>query len=192
MNVRATLAVCAAAGLLAGPALAESLYSEERFRALTSDHRAHRVGDALTVLVVENASASASADTSTEKRGSAGLSLSTTRRDEAAAATATEDFSGGGRIQRSGRLLAQLTVSVRGIAPNGDLLVGGAQVIEVNEEKQNIVLEGRVRPVDVSEANTVLSSRIAEARITYVGDGLLGEKQKPGLISRVLSWLGLL
>lgn len=192
MRARAMLAACAAAGLLAAPAGAESLYSEERFRALTSDHRAHRVGDALTVLVVENASASASADTSTEKRGGAGLSLSTTRRDESAAATATEDFSGGGRIQRSGRLLAQLTVSVRGIAPNGDLLVSGAQVIEVNEEKQNIVLEGRVRPVDVSEANTVLSSRIAEARITYVGDGLLGEKQKPGLISRVLSWLGLL
>jgi flagellar L-ring protein precursor FlgH len=81
---------------------------------------------------------------------------------------------------------------VKGVAPHGDLLVGGTQLIEVNEEKQHIVLEGRVRPVDVSESNTVLSSRLADAKITYVGDGLLGDKQRPGVIGRILSWLGIL
>jgi len=54
---------------------AESLYREASFRSLTSDNRAYRAGDVLTVLVVENASASASANTTTEKRGGIGVSL---------------------------------------------------------------------------------------------------------------------
>jgi flagellar L-ring protein precursor FlgH len=191
MSVRPLL-FCILAAALAAPAQGESLFREDLFRPLTSDHRAYRIGDALTVLVLENSSATTTADTSTEKRAGVGLSLSTTRRDERAGANATEDFAGSGRIQRTGRLLAQLTVSVKAIAPNGDLLIGGAQLIEVNEEKQHIVLEGRVRAVDVSESNTVLSSRIADAKISYVGDGLLGEKQRPGVISRILSWLGIL
>jgi flagellar L-ring protein precursor FlgH len=49
-----------------------------------------------------------------------------------------------------------------------------------------------VRPEDITDANAVLSSRIADAKITYVGDGILGEKQSPGILSRILSWLRLL
>jgi flagellar L-ring protein precursor FlgH len=49
-----------------------------------------------------------------------------------------------------------------------------------------------VRPIDVTETNTILSSRIAEAKISYVGDGLLGEKQRPGILTRFLSWLRIL
>ena len=70
--------------------------------------------------------------------------------------------------------------------------VSGVQLLRVNDERQEIVLSGRVRQNDISENNTIVSSRLADARISYVGDGALGEKQKPGIISRVLSWLGLL
>lgn len=174
------------------PAFAESLYRDESFQSLTADRRAYRVGDALTVLVVENSSASSSADTTTEKRGGVGIALSTHNEDKRANVDLTENFAGKGKIQRAGRLLATLTVSVAAIASNGDLVVSGSQLIEVNEEKQHIQLEGRVRPTDVSEANTVLSSRIAEAKISYVGDGLLGEKQRPGILTRFLSWLRIL
>jgi len=83
-------------------------------------------------------------------------------------------------------------VRVVDVAPNGDLVVAGQQLIEVNEEKQEIKLEGRVRAVDVSESNTVLSTRLADAKIWYVGDGLLGEKQRPGILTRILSWLRIL
>src|SRR5260221_10784821 len=165
------------------PARAESLYREESFRPLTSDYRASRVGDVLTVQVFENSSAAASADTSTAKTGSVGATLHSpvpiknAGLDPKAGLDINEDFSGKGKIQRSGKLLAQLTVTVRAVAPNGDLIVAGTQLIEVNDEKQNIVLEGRVRPGDISESNTVVSSRLADARISYVGDGVLGEKQ---------------
>jgi flagellar L-ring protein FlgH len=171
---------------------AESLYSEETFRPLTADHRAYRVGDALTVLVFENSSSTNTADTTTNKKGAAGITVHSTNSDKKAGVDLNEDFAGSGKIQRSGKLLATLTVSVRAVAPNGDLLIGGQQLIEVNEEKQSILLEGRVRPVDVSESNTVVSSRIADAKISYVGDGVLGEKQKPGVLTRFLSWLGIL
>jgi len=55
-----------------------------------------------------------------------------------------------------------------------------------------IEIAGRVRPIDITEGNTVLSSRIADAQITYVGDGILAEKQKQGILTRILDWLGLL
>jgi len=171
---------------------AESLYREETFRPLTADHRAYRVGDALTVLVFENSSSTNTADTTTNKKGAAGVVVHSTNSDKKAGVDLNEDFGGSGKIQRSGKLLATLTVNVKAVAPNGDLLVGGAQLIEVNEEKQSILLEGRVRPVDVSESNTVVSSRLADAKISYIGDGLLGEKQKPGVLTRILSWLGIL
>lgn len=178
--------------LAALPASAESLYSDESFQSLTSDRRAYRVGDVLTVMVVENSSASSSADTSTEKRGGVGIALSTQKEDKHANLDLTENFAGKGKINRTGRLLATLTVNVTAIAPNGDLMVSGSQLIEVNEEKQHIQLEGRVRPIDVTETNSVLSSRIADAKMSYVGYGLLGEKQRPGILTRFLSWLRIL
>jgi flagellar L-ring protein precursor FlgH len=183
------VAVMAALPALAG---GQSLYREDSFRSLTADHRAYRLGDALTVLVFENSSATTSADTSLDKQGSVGATLSTTNSDKKANLTLNEDFAGKGRIQRSGKLLAQLTVNVTAVAPNGDLIVAGSQLIEVNDERQHILLQGRVRPLDISETNTVPSSRLADARISYVGDGVLAEKQHPGFLTRVLSWLGIL
>lgn len=185
-------ALGAALTLASALAAAQGLYREESFRPLTADYRAQRVGDVLTVLVIENASASASADTSTEKSASVALGVTGPSTNKNATADLSEQFNGGGRIQRSGRLLAQLTVSVVGVLPNGDLMIAGEQRIEVNSETQHIRLAGRVRPVDITEANAVLSSRIADAKITYIGDGILGEKQRPGILSRILSWLRLL
>jgi flagellar L-ring protein precursor FlgH len=95
-------------------------------------------------------------------------------------------------VQRAGRVAAQLTVTVKSVAPNQELFVSGRQQILVNGEKQLIELSGRVRPIDISESNTVVSSRIADAHITYVGDGILAEKQKQGILSHILGWLGLL
>jgi flagellar L-ring protein FlgH len=179
---------------------AESLYDETTFTSLTADRRALRAGDSLTVLVIENSSASQSANTTTNKTGgltgrvraSGTNGTSVTPHDYSASASLGEDFGGKGTVQRAGRVAAQLTVTVQSVAPNQELYVAGRQQIFVNGEKQLIELSGRVRPIDVTESNTVLSSRIADAQITYVGDGILAEKQKQGILSRVLSWMGLL
>ena len=72
------------------------------------------------------------------------------------------------------------------------LMSTGDQDIEINGEKQTINLTGRVRSNDVDDKNTVLSSKIANAKITYVGNGVLADSQHKGWLSRVITFLGLL
>lgn len=186
-----------AAGSIGGMAhhsvQAQSLYDESTFKSLTADHKAHRVGDVLTIQVVENAMATANADTGTQRRNGLGVDLSVTYpRVKAAAANASVggDFDGGGRTERAGRLMAQLTVSIRDVLPNGDLLIAGEQQLTINDERQRIGITGRVRPEDVSESNVVLSTRVADADITYVGEGHLADRQKPAWWRQLIDLLG--
>ncbi|HEV8690100.1 MAG TPA: flagellar basal body L-ring protein FlgH [Ideonella sp.] len=181
------------AAVVALPASAQSLYDETTFRALTADHKAFRVGDVLTVQVIENAMATANADTGTQR--SNGLNADVAihyHRDHLASGRAAigSDFDGGGRTERAGKLVAQLTVSIRDVLANGDLLVAGEQQLTINDERQRISLTGRVRPQDISDANVVLSTRIADADITYVGEGHLADRQKPAWWRQLTDILG--
>ncbi len=178
--------------LSGGGAFADSLFQEGSYQPMVADRKAFRVGDSLTVLVVENASAAASADTSANKDAGVSGSITSPSAVKPAGIDISENFKGGGKIQRTGKLLAQLTVNVQSVLPNGDLLIKGDQLIEFNNEKQHISIEGKVRPEDIAPNNTVLSNRVGDARLSYVGKGILGEKQSPGIISRFLSWLGLI
>ncbi|MBX3625323.1 MAG: flagellar basal body L-ring protein FlgH [Rhizobacter sp.] len=184
------IAVCLA--LAATGAAAQSLYSESNFRPLTADNKAYRVGDVLTVQIVESAAASANADTATRRSNdiSAGLTRAHVAPIGVGIGTSGE-FDGGGKTTRTGKLLAQLTVQVKQVLPNGDLQVAGEQLLLINDEQQRINVEGRVRPQDISENNVVLSSRLAAARITYVGDGELADRQKPAWWRQLLDWIGL-
>jgi flagellar L-ring protein FlgH len=198
MRTRATPRACRmlAAGLVALVATsagAQSLYDAKTFRPITADSKAFRVGDIVTIQIVENASASANADTDLKRSNSAGAELHFRSPIPIAGAnaTATGQFDGGGQTARTGQLLATLSVSVRDVLPNGDLLVSGEQLLVINEEQQRIDVEGRVRPQDISDANTVLSNRVADARITYVGEGDLANRQKPGWWHHLLDLFGL-
>lgn len=189
------LASLALAGVLAlgtSQAPAESLYREGSFRPLTADNKAFRPGDVLTVQVFENASASTSADTGTRRKNNLNTELTHGgARASSAGLTVNGDFDGGGRTQRSNRVLITLSVSVREVLPNGDLLVGGEQLLTINDEQQKVVLEGRVRPQDVSDANVVLSTRLADARISYHGEGTLSERQQRAWWRKLFDWVGL-
>lgn len=177
---------------LSGMAHADDLFKATNYRPLTSDHRAFRVGDTLTVLVVENSSASANADSTMHKQSDIGIKATSPQRQHNAGLSLSDDFNGKGNTARNGRLLAQLTVSVVDVDTNGDLLVAGEQSLEINKDKQQIKLEGRVRRADIGEGNAVPSSRLADARISYVGDGVLGDAQHRGWLPRILSFLGLM
>ena len=171
---------------------AESLYQEKTFRPIASDNRAFRIGDVLTVQVFENSSASTNSDTTTRRKNSisAGIQhdLGT---NHGFGLDANGDFDGGGRTQRNGKLLAQLSVNVVEIFANGDMNIRGDQQLSINNEQQKIKLEGRVRQQDISDSNIVLSTRIADAKITYLGDGDLSERQKRGWWRKVLDMFGL-
>ena len=188
---QAAFVLLLAAACSAGAARAADLYQEGQFRALVSDVKAHRAGDSLTVLVLENASAAQTADTNAKRRTDVGIGGVGTSRSAQVSGNVNNDFTGAARTQRAGRLLAQITVTVVAVEDNGDLRVAGEQLVEVNDEQQMIRLEGRVRPQDIGENNTVASNRLADARIHYAGDGVLADGQKPGFITRVLTWLGL-
>ncbi|HEX8956835.1 MAG TPA: flagellar basal body L-ring protein FlgH [Burkholderiaceae bacterium] len=177
--------------LLSVQAHAEDLYSEKTYRPLASDKRAHLPGDAITIMIYENSSASTTADTNVQRNTNVGLQASADQHGHQAAVGTNSGFDGGGTVQRSDNLLAQITVTVEKVAPNGDLWIKGEQVVEINSDKQKIRVEGRVRTLDISDTNTVPSSRIADAKISYLGDGDLASHQKPGWLSRFFAWAGL-
>lgn len=171
---------------------AQSLYDEASFKAPAADVKARRAGDVLTVQVFENSAASANADTGTRRSNQLAAAITHPTGPGLGANLSTAgEFDGGGRTARAGKLLAQLTVSVREVLPNGDLRIAGEQSLLINEELQRINLEGRVRPQDVSDGNVVLSNRIADAKMTYVGEGDLAARQKPAWWRQVLDWMGL-
>lgn len=185
--------------MLSTVAHADTLMPAEGYRALVADQRALRPGDNLTVLITESAVASTTAKTTTNKDGTVSANAAASRGGNnpyantlAASLELAEDFKGGGTIERTGKLLARLTVVVQAVEPDGRLRVAGAQDIAVNEEQQHISVQGWVRPQDIAADNTVVSTRLSEARIEMVGRGLLAEKQRPGVLTRFLSWLGIL
>lgn len=173
-------------------AAAADLAIQGDFAALVGDRRATKVGDIVTLVIVENSSASNSADLSSEKSYSANGSVSSvnTPRTYGGQLRLGDESEGRGRLQRSGRLAAQLSVRVYEVLPNGDLLVRGGQEINLNGEKTRINVEGMLRPIDIMNGNVALSTRLANARIEYDGDGYLSDRARPGLLARIVNWFG--
>ena len=158
-------------------------------RSFIADRTAKTTGDTLTVLITELASISTTARTRLEKSDAAGVSLSTPESGTRQWSGGLEsDFTGGGQIERGGRFIAKLAVTVDRIDSQGNLHIKGEQEIAVNRERQHIRLTGVVRQEDLSAGNTIESWRIRDAQIEFVGSGDLARKQSPGLLSRILSW----
>jgi len=183
---------CALAALvLASPATAGSLYKPGTFQPYTSDLRPRHVGDLITVMVYESASASTAANTSAGRDAAIGWETRLPGKGYLGALKTSNQMDGGGRTAREGRVLAQITVAIQEITEHGDLVVAGEQVLDINDERQQIRVEGRVRARDVSDANVVLSTRIANARISYAGQGDLANVQRPAWWQRFLTLFGL-
>jgi flagellar L-ring protein FlgH len=168
---------------------ADSLYSDTQYFPLHSDKKKLSVGNIITVLIYEQASASTSSGTNIERESNVGGSVGRTDSTSRRGLNLNSDFEGGGSINREGKLIASVSATVTSINDDGIMLITGRQLIEFNDEKQFINLSGHIRSDDVSVDNTVLSTRIANAEITYSGDGLLGKEQKPGVITRMFRWL---
>lgn len=182
------LGVAAAA---AAQTSSNSLYQPASYLALTSDVRPRHVGDLITVMVYETSSASSSANTSAGRDAGVGLTLQGTGKSYSAGVKANNQLDGTGHTERGGQVLAQITVTIKEITERGDLVIAGEQLLEVNNEKQQIKVEGRVRPQDVSDANVVLSTRVANAKISYVGQGDLANVQRPAWWQRFVTLFGI-
>jgi flagellar L-ring protein precursor FlgH len=170
-------------------------------RSMFSDRKARDVGDIVTVLISETASASKEASTSTDRSSSVSAGIPNLFGLENNAiwsgskpvdlsnlisADFSNDFEGSGSTSRKEALTASLTTQVVGRYPNGQLKIRGGKEVMVNNEVQIIYLTGIIRPVDITAANTVSSTKILNARISYTGKGAISDKQKPGWGTRII------
>jgi flagellar L-ring protein FlgH len=178
----------------AAPATPGSLW----MAGLNDDLRARRVNDLVTIRVVEFISAQGSADSSLDKDSSGSASVGNLFGLESrfpgwldptslASLGANTSFQGGGSTARNGSLTAVLTARVADVLPNGDLAVEGVREIDINGDRQIIVLTGVVRPSDVGPGNVVPSTAIGQMRIRYFGRGLIKDNLQPGWLVRVLN-----
>jgi len=167
-----------------------------------ADQKARKVGDIVTVIISEEASATKQATTSTSRSSNMSASIPNffgLENDKYWAsahnpidlsnlvnADFSNGFDGNGSTSRNEQLSASLTTQVVGTYPNGQLKIRGGKEVMVNNEMQIIYLTGIIRPVDITAANTISSAKILNARISYTGKGSISDKQSPGWMMRFL------
>jgi flagellar L-ring protein FlgH len=159
--------------------------------SLFSTEKIYHEGDLITVLIVENAQGSQSANTDLSKEASVGLTTGGVVSNVVGSGNLGlfSRSKGNGELGRQGSMTAMITARVEKILENGNLLVKGDQSIEFDSGLQRISLEGIVRPRDITATNEILSSRLANAKIEFTGDGALHEKARTGFLGRFLEWL---
>jgi flagellar L-ring protein precursor FlgH len=176
------------------PASANSLWRSGA-RAFFIDQRANRVGDIVTVQIAINDSAKTS-NTSVANRTSAsdaaltslfgmegkiGRLLPPGNDFTSASPFSTESSfsnSGSGSVNRAESISLTVAAVVTGILPNGNLIIEGTQEVRTNAEVRQLTISGMIRPEDISAANTIRHTQIAEARINYGGRGDISTMQK--------------
>jgi flagellar L-ring protein FlgH len=186
---------CATQGTLSS---AQSLWHDNTSLAMYADKRAARVGDLITIVVQENTTATKDNKTSTSKKASMDAAITAFLYSPAASGLLTKGgtlpalkynsgntFDGGGTINNSEQIVAQVTVRVIDVLPNGNMLIEGTRETAFSGEKQNVVLHGIVRPDDVTANNTVFSYNVADAKIQIVSKGTIADSQRKGWFTKI-------
>ena len=182
------------AALAASPLPAQSLWNPRRpAPSIFTDTTARNVGDILTVVVDEAQSLANDEKTDLKKESSLSAILSNFNILPAffetlpeVEGTSNRTFKGDAKYDKDNSFRTTISVSVIDRLPNGNLVIEGARKIMVDGETKTIRLGGIVRVFDVSQQNTVLSSQIAEARVSYEGQGFLNRTTNRGWFSRLL------
>jgi flagellar L-ring protein FlgH len=162
---------------------------------LFRDFKARQVNDVVTILVSESTQANSAADTNSSKDTSAqvgvtnlfGLENHVKELPNAVNGKSTMSFKGAGSTTRATNLNTTVTARVKGVLPNGYLVIEGIREMHLNNENQTIFISGIVRPEDISARNIVPSGAIAQMEVRVQGRGVVSQPIKPGLLYRVLS-----
>lgn len=163
------------------------------FSALTSGARAASVGDIITILLVERTQASKSTSANTDRTGGIGLAPPSTGpfsklfSASDVGASGSQGFKGKGDAAQSNALSGEITVTVAKVLGNGTMLVRGQKQLTLNRGDEYVQVSGLVRQADVGPDNRVLSTRVADARITYTGKGEIARASRQGWLSRFFS-----
>lgn len=168
--------------------------------SLFTPNKASRVGDLLTVVIYEKASAKNEASTSTGRSSSAslgipnlfGLETSIANKNpyldpsNLISANSKTDFKGSGSTSREEKLSATLTTRIVEVLEGENFRIQGSKTVRVNHEDQVIRLSGIVRQADINVHNMIDSQYILDARIEYLGKGIISDKQRPGWLVRLI------
>lgn len=162
--------------------------------SLFSDYKASRVGDAITIVVVEASQASNKAETSTGRSSDIGLggkgSVSGNSIPGADLDLGTNsEFKGAGVTKSSGMFRTKISALIDSVLPNGLLHIKGSRKISINGEEQMISIKGIVRVSDIQADNTVYSYNISEAELILEGSGAIDRVQSPGWLTKLFHWL---
>lgn len=167
-----------------------AIYEEGTGIPLFQDWKARRVGDIVTVFLVESTSGQNSSDTSLSQSQSANLSAPTvggsTRGNLALDLDSGRTFAGDSDSSQSNQLNGSITVTVRQVLPGGNLLVAGEKWIQINQSREHIGLHGVIRTKDIGPDNAVYSTQVADARITYAGAGVSKDMNTLGWAARLV------
>ena len=110
-----------------------------------------------------------------------------TQFDPTVGATVANSMQGSGTVTRNGSLTATISAIITEILPSGNLKIEGRRSVTVNNEEQIMVLRGVVRPQDINFDNTIPSTLIADAAISYTGEGVVADEQRKGWLGKILS-----
>jgi len=169
----------------------QPLVDFETGESLVSNLKARRVGDLITIIIVENSSADATSKTKANNKSehSGGPGLGFLDFIKPWDLTVENKYNGDGKTQRSGNLQAEMTARITQVLHNGDFRLEGSRMVNVNGEKTMIEITGVCRSEDIAPDNTIMSTYISDAQIAYNGSGMVNDAAQPGVITKVINWL---
>ena len=180
----------------APPAVANGAIFQPQYgyAPLTSGQRAAQVGDVITIVLTERTQGTSSSTAQTNREGSLGLTPPTTGplslfSSSDVAMGGNNAFQGRGQTAQANSLTGEITVTVEEVLSNGTMRVRGEKQLRINRGNEAIRLSGIVRPGDLTSDNRVLSTRIADARIDYVGRGEIARSSRMGWLQRFFNIL---
>lgn len=163
-------------------------YADKRF---FEDRRARGVGDTLLININEKTNASKASDSSAERTGDTTLSVPALAGlpgksflNATLEASSSNTFEGKGEASSENDFTGTITVTVIEVMPNGNLVVSGEKQVGVNQGTEFIRFSGVVNPIDITAANAVTSTQVADARIEYKATGYIDEAQVMGWLAR--------
>ncbi len=172
-----------------------SIYQAGYDSRLFEDQTAKRVGDILTITLLEKTQAKKADDLNTTKENQMSVSAPTlfgmaasvlTGNDIKTELSSTKKFTGTGAADQSNSLSGNISVTVVELLPNGNLSVRGEKRVTLNQGDEFIRLSGIVRPVDISTSNIITSDKVADVTIMYVGEGAMADASKMGWLARIV------
>ena len=162
------------------------------YAALYEGSRARRVGDPLTIVLVERTVASKSAGSKLDSGGGFSITPPSTGnlslfKSSDASVSGSRNFNGTGSADQANALSGEVSVTVAAVYPNGTMLVQGQKRVTLNRGDEFLKIKGLVRTADVDANNRVLSTRVADAQISYTGKGDVARAGRQGWLSRFFS-----